>query len=330
MANTSGAFNTFVGVATGLDNTTGGSNVFIGHISGSNNSTGHDNIFVGDRSGLGNTTGSYNIEIGNQGTATDQNTIRIGDPATQKAAYFAGIFGQPTVSGSPVFVDSTGKLGTTGGATGLVTSFNMRTGAVVPAQGDYSFSMLSGGSNSNQVTLSNSSNSFTGKFSGDGSGLINLTFPSGSNNYIQNNNSKTPQSKANFNIDGTGTANIFNVSDVNGASGNYQIGGNHVLEFQRTIGGGNGLNIGAGADRIYLSKVYDQGTSDYPDLVCVDSTGLLGTYYGAFSCGGLLFDAYMAKHPMIKAQQQQIEQMQQRLSQLEAVVAQLTQAAAQK
>ena len=176
LANTSGAFNTFVGIATGYGNTTGGFNLFVGHISGYNNTTGQYNIFVGDRSGFYNTTGSYNIEIGNQGTATDQKTIRIGDPATQTATYFAGIFGQPTVSGSPVFIDSTGKLGTTGGA-GLVSSFNNRAGAVMPAQGDYSFSQISGTLNPSQI-------------------------PAGSNNYIQNGAS---QQSASFNISGNGT-----------------------------------------------------------------------------------------------------------------------------
>ena len=68
------------------------------------------------------------------------------------------------------------------GSSGGVTSFNTRTGAVVPAANDYSFSLLSGtladgqlsGSYSSALTFSNGSDLFNGSFTGNGAGLTNV------------------------------------------------------------------------------------------------------------------------------------------------------------
>ncbi len=217
--NTTGSLNTFVGRATGYLNTsgsggsflginagrasTGNDNTFLGEYSGTATTSGNQNTFVGGYSGQYNLTGSNNLFVGynagsaaatassnniylaSPGAGSDSGAIRIG--AAQTSAYMAGIFGSTTNSGSAVFVDSTGKLGT-GGGSGLVTSFNGRSGAVVPASGDYSFSLLSGtlasaqfsGGYNNAVTLSNTSNlfagSFSGTFTGGGSGLTGIQF----------------------------------------------------------------------------------------------------------------------------------------------------------
>jgi hypothetical protein len=56
------------------------------------------------------TTGSSNIDIGNRGVAGEGNTIRIGTPDIQTAAYISGINGV-TVTGVPVLVASNGQLG---------------------------------------------------------------------------------------------------------------------------------------------------------------------------------------------------------------------------
>jgi hypothetical protein len=66
-----------------------------------------------------------------------------------------------------------------------VTSFNSRTGAVVPATNDYAFNQISGtvgatqlsGTYSNALTLSSASNSFTG----NGAGLTNVTAATATN-----------------------------------------------------------------------------------------------------------------------------------------------------
>ena len=182
-SNNGGSQNTFSGYQAGYNTTTGGANTFFGLQAGYSNTTGKNNTFAGDKAGYNNTTGKSNLYVANQGptSGTESNTIRIGTQGTdlgeQNVAYIAGIYSATTNSGSPVFVDSTGMLGT-GGGSGLVTSFNGRAGAVVPAANDYSFSLLSGklgdsqlsGTYTNALTLSNTSNSFTGS----GAGLSNV------------------------------------------------------------------------------------------------------------------------------------------------------------
>jgi hypothetical protein len=74
-------------------------------------------------------------------------------------------------------------------------------------------------------------------------GTMNATLPAGSASYIQNTSST--QSSSNFNISGTGTANIFN------AATQYNIGGSRILGNPGTgnlfVGTGAGLANSAGA-----------------------------------------------------------------------------------
>lgn len=127
-------------------------------------------MFFGYNAGLNaNPVASNNIYISSLGASGDSGTIRIGDSANQTAAYLAGVSGVSISGGQPVVINSNGQLGT--GSAGLgVTSFNGRTGAVIPESGDYNFSLLSGtlgssqlsGSYSASITLSNASNSLSG------------------------------------------------------------------------------------------------------------------------------------------------------------------------
>ena len=226
--NTTGGGNTFTGGSAGYSNTIGFGNTFSGSFAGIANITGINNTFYGASAGVNNTTGSSNIYIGNWGPVSgdESATIRIGSPGVgnydQTAAFIAGISGAATNSGVPVFIDATGKLGTTGGSLGsLVTSFNGRTGAVVPAANDYGFSLLSGalgssqlsGTYANALTLNNVSNSFTGSFTGNGAGLTGVLPSSGSPYYIQN--GTAVQTGANFNIDGSGKVGSLAVSSLN-------------------------------------------------------------------------------------------------------------------
>jgi hypothetical protein len=217
LSNTTGYWNIFIGTNSGYSNTTGNFNIFMGTSSGFSNTTGSSNSFVGTNAGGSNTTGNNNtilgfnaglsagpaanndVYIANQGAAADNGVIRIGDPASQDAAYIAGIAGSTTNSGVPVFVDSTGKLGTGGGA----VNFTQVTGTLASLQ----FT----GTYNNSVTLSNTSNSFTGTFTGSGAGLTGV--PSGfawpivtkSANYtIQTSDFSTPTTVGNFVI-ATGT-----------------------------------------------------------------------------------------------------------------------------
>jgi uncharacterized coiled-coil protein SlyX len=108
---------------TGVDNTATGVNALL------NNTTGNNDIALAVNAGLNLTTGDSNIDIGNQGVAAEANTIRIG--AGQTATFVAGINGVSASAGLPVYILSTGQLGTgpTGptGPTGLTrTSSNQR------------------------------------------------------------------------------------------------------------------------------------------------------------------------------------------------------------
>jgi hypothetical protein len=109
---TTGKGNTAQGVNALYSNTTGIRNLGIGS-NALYSSNGSYNIALGFDAGQNVTTGSNNIEIGTSGTASDNNTIQIGLEGTQTMTTIAGIYGEP-VTGSAVYVTSTGQLGTLG------------------------------------------------------------------------------------------------------------------------------------------------------------------------------------------------------------------------
>jgi hypothetical protein len=200
---TTGEQNAFFGGGAGLANTSGSVNVFFGTGAGSNNTTGSNNVYIGSYAGYkADAMASNNIDIGTQGAAGENNTIRIGDPANQTSAFLAGVNGASTASGVPVFIDSTGKLGTAGGS----VSFTQVTGTVTSPQltGTYS----------NQVVLSNPTNSFSGTFAGNGSALAGVTsglswpiVKKSSNYAVQATDFSTPTTVGNFLI-ATGTTSL--------------------------------------------------------------------------------------------------------------------------
>src|SRR4029077_19725359 len=91
---------------TGSNNTAEGFQALL-HTTGSNNTA------VGSNAGASLTTGSNNIDIGAPGVAGEAAKIRIGKQGTQNGTFIAGIFGV-TMTGSPVVVSSSGKLGISG------------------------------------------------------------------------------------------------------------------------------------------------------------------------------------------------------------------------
>jgi trimeric autotransporter adhesin len=300
----SGRTNAIFGSQAGLSTSTGGSNTFVGFSAGQTNVGGNGNTYLGAGAGCQDPlncagTGSHNIYVGaDAGVLNDENyTTRIGQAVggqAQTAAYIGGISGATVSSGLAVYIDASGKLGTAGGASGAVTSFNGRTGAVVPALGDYSFSLLSGtlgssqltGTYSNAVALSNGGNSFAG----NGSGLTNVPVAPGSPSYVQN--GTATQSGASFNVDGSGTVGgtLTGTGAVN-TNGTYQIGGTPILQNPGTnnivvgasagspnstgdsnafVGVGAGLNNTSGGSEVFLG--YEAGI--------LNSTGIGNTFLG--------------------------------------------------
>jgi hypothetical protein len=123
-SNTASGRNALLNNTTGTGNTANGANALNDNIVGTNDTacgagalfhtTGSGNIGLGTSAGFFLTTGSNNIDIGHTGVAAEANTIRIGQPGTQTAAFFAGVRGVTTVNADAVavVVDSAGQLGT--------------------------------------------------------------------------------------------------------------------------------------------------------------------------------------------------------------------------
>jgi hypothetical protein len=111
--NTTGVANTATGVAALQNNTTGNNNTAAGVNALFTNTTGGNNIALGFDAGSNLTTGSNNIDIGNAGVAGESNAIRIGTQGTQTSTYLAGITGKTSPKGMPVFINTSGQLGTT-------------------------------------------------------------------------------------------------------------------------------------------------------------------------------------------------------------------------
>ena len=110
LINNTGQNNTANGANALLHNITGGSNTAIGAGALFGNTTGHDNIALGVDAGINISTGNNNIHIGNQGFGNESDTIRIG--TSQTKAVMVGIYGMTVGSGTPVYVNPSGLLGT--------------------------------------------------------------------------------------------------------------------------------------------------------------------------------------------------------------------------
>jgi len=113
VSNTTGADNSAFGLNALLSSSTGRDNAAFGEGALEHVTTGNFNIGIGVDGGF-NLTGadSNNIEIGNIGVSGESNTIRIGTVGQHAAAFMAGINGATSASGTAVFVNSSGQLGT--------------------------------------------------------------------------------------------------------------------------------------------------------------------------------------------------------------------------
>lgn len=110
-ANAGGSENTAVGYAALTENTNGVYNTAVGYYSAFSLTSGSGNIVLGYEAGTNLTSGNNNIDIGNPGgSSAESGTIRIGTQTAQTATYIAGITAT-TVTGSAVYVTSTGQLG---------------------------------------------------------------------------------------------------------------------------------------------------------------------------------------------------------------------------
>ncbi len=109
-SNTTGGSNTALGFQALFNNTTANNNTAVGASALGLNQTGTGNTALGFQAGRNNISGNNNIHIGNPAPGSESNTIRIGN--TQTATFLAGVDGVTIASGTQVFIDSTGQLGT--------------------------------------------------------------------------------------------------------------------------------------------------------------------------------------------------------------------------
>jgi len=229
-SNTGGVNNAFFGASAGNGNQTGGANAFFGALSGFLNN-GSNNAFFGHRAGFANQTGFNNVFFGsNTGdtNTTGSNNTLIGANAQLGAnnLTFASVFG----AGASVSTNNTvvlgrnldtvqipGNLNVGGNLAGgnIVNNLNGLTGNIT----------LAAGAN---ITLTPAGNTLTiASTGGGGNPILNQT---------------TLQTSANFNIDGTGRANIFN------ANTQFNLGGNRILSGTSETGTANlfaGFSAGA-------------------------------------------------------------------------------------
>jgi Chaperone of endosialidase len=114
-----GSFNTAVGYNTLFANT-GGDNIAVGAQALQSNVEGNDNISVGVSALGANTSGNRNIALGTfaglqQTTGSDNIYIGFqmeGTAGESNSCYIKSIFGQMSVTGLPVLINSNNKLGT--------------------------------------------------------------------------------------------------------------------------------------------------------------------------------------------------------------------------
>jgi hypothetical protein len=107
---TSGNGDVYVGWASGTSATTAAYNTFLGGQTGFYNTTGSSDLYLGFNAGISNTSGSNNVYLAHGGVDGESNTIRIG--GSQQAAFIVGVYGVTSGSGVPVYVNSSGQLGT--------------------------------------------------------------------------------------------------------------------------------------------------------------------------------------------------------------------------
>ncbi len=109
-SNVTGSLNSAVGYHALYNVTSGSDNTAIGAGALQSNTVGGNNIALGPYAGANIGVGWRNIDIGNPGVASDAGTIRIGNLSQHSATFVAGI-SSARVTGSAVYITSTGQLG---------------------------------------------------------------------------------------------------------------------------------------------------------------------------------------------------------------------------
>lgn len=231
---TTGSQNVFVGFGTGAIVTSGSNNTIIGATAGPALSTGTNNTFLGATAGSAYASSeSNNILINAPGTLGESNALHIGagtGTSTRQLnkAFISGIVGitPATADGIPVFIGSTGQLGTvgTGGSILVSTLTGNAGGAVGPSAGNIN---IVGDGTTIQITGNPGTNTLTVVGLGGGGGDLSIltgdsgsaTASGGTINVITNNSARAAGSSVLF----TGTSNTLTLS-VTDSNNNTMVG----------------------------------------------------------------------------------------------------------
>jgi len=261
-----GNTNAFFGFNAGNSNITGFGNSFLGRQAGTANTQGFGNSFFGERAGIANTTGNNNSVFGRFAGGT--NTTGSRNSLFGEEANSADGLSNATAIGSRAFVSQSNSL-VLGGITGVNAGTDTNVGIGISAPIERLHVVGNGLFNGN-LTIN---------------GALNATLPAGSASYIQNSTSQ--QASSNFNISGTGTANIVN------ATTQFNFSGQRVLSAAGTNNLFAGISAGAnnsGAGNAFFGNSAGQantGASDnafFGNWAGLNNTvGFQNAFFGAFA-----------------------------------------------
>ena len=304
-SNTTGQANSFFGLVAGSQNTIGNYNAFFGGSAGQNNVSGERNSFFGisaganslgslnsfvvNSAGLSNTNGSNNTLIGAgsdvaSGSLTNATAIGGGAVVSQSNSVVLGnnanvgigtsaptakleVVGDAKVSGAGngvIFPDGTKQTTAATGAGTVVTSVNGLNNAVTLAAGP-------------NVTITPAGNTLTIAAASSPAGILNQT---------------SQQAGANFNIDGTGTANKFDATQYN--SYGIRILATPPESYNLLVGFSAGSNLRFGVGDTLVGFESGLNTTDGSDNAIFGSfagrqltTGGGNTFLGTYTGGSV-------------------------------------------
>jgi hypothetical protein len=266
-----GVRNTFVGSNAGVANTSGTANSFFGSLAGQSNISGGGNSFFGRSSGLTHQSGSDNSYFGSSSGSTENGGI--GNTFLGTFADGSNNLRNATAVGYRSFATQSHTLilGGISGANGCFApncdTIKVGIGTTSPTE---RLHVLGNQIVSGDLTVA---------------GNLIATLPAGSASYIQNTNA--PQAASNFNISGTGTANVFS------AVMQFNIGTNRVLSVagpQNVFVGVNAGNATTGDSNVFVGTAAGTAnTSGFNNVFIgteagtANTTACCNTFVGAYS-----------------------------------------------